>query len=142
MYHFADAGKTNPIKPNPPTPIFTPKTNVAPKNNLKKPYFPPFYRLPVLIQWKKAGPARTHPERSQPCKNVRTFNNMHNLEQVKKKMHAGLNYPSTISILSILPNRPLERRRYSISLGLCPNSSLPTASTATASKPASISPIF
>ena len=30
----------------------------------------------------------------------------------------------------------LERRRYSISLGLCPNSSLPTASTATASKPA------
>ena len=29
------------LKPGtkPPTPVFTPKTNVAPKNNLKKPYF-------------------------------------------------------------------------------------------------------
>jgi hypothetical protein len=31
MNDFADAGKTNPIKPNPSAPVFTPKTNVATK---------------------------------------------------------------------------------------------------------------
>lgn len=102
----------------------------------------PILPIACLDSMEKTGPARTHPERSQPCKNMRTFNNMHNSEQVKKKMHAGLNYPSTISISSILPSKPLERRRYSISPGLWPNSSLPTASTATASKPASMRPIF
>jgi len=31
MNDFADVGKTNPIKPNPSTPVFTPKINVTPE---------------------------------------------------------------------------------------------------------------
>jgi len=39
MNDLADAGKTNPIKPEPLAPVFTPKTNIPPKNNLKKSQF-------------------------------------------------------------------------------------------------------
>jgi len=59
-------GENKPNQTQSPSPRFYPKNTTSPKNNLKKPYFPPFYRLPVLIQWKKQGRlnARTQSEAS------------------------------------------------------------------------------
>ncbi len=52
-------GKQTQSNPIPPTPVFTPKTNVAPKNNLKKPCFPLNYDNfnPDYVNHKSAIPA-------------------------------------------------------------------------------------
>jgi len=51
--------------------------------------------------------AHTQSSKPAPHKNVRTFNNMHNSEQVKKKMHIGLSRfanPYPINLVRLWPN--------------------------------------